>query len=166
MKQYKYSRFSAFIYITVLILFVLAVIFCLYFSSIKDYRKLQHGIGFVVFVFSSLPYLFKQFKQKVLVSDNHIYFENFYCNGKLGNFDVYYGTIKSISIKNTLSLKPKSLKLVVNKRQKPIFINSALENHKEMFVEICKKAKLINSDVVIDEKLIKYLGKLADDIGA
>lgn len=160
MKQYKYSTISSIADFVSVVLFMLVVFLCLHLSSIEDYEKLKLGIGSTIFIlFFGFPFLFKQAKQKVFVCDDHVYFESFYYNGKPGNIKIPYKTIKSISIKNTPSIKPKTLKIVTDKLNKPILINSAFENHKKLFEEICYKTKKTNSDVVIDKNLLKYLGR-------
>lgn len=114
-----------------------------------------------VFLFE-IPMLISHTKRHLFIDDECIRFKSFHIDKKYRDSDIPFSSIQSISKVFYPNLKMFSLSIKTDQFEKAILIDATINEHKELFSEICKRAKRENPSVIIDKKLNNYLEQSGD----
>lgn len=164
MKKYKFSNISIFcdwlFVIAAFVVFLLTDSYIIHKSNEVSYG----GKIVVIAVFLlEIPMLISHTKRHLFICDEVIRFKSFHIDKKYRDCDVTFSSVQSISKVFYPNMKMFSLSIKTEQFEKAILIDATVNEHKELFSEICRRAKLDNPSVVIDANLSAYLEKTDTD---
>lgn len=99
----------------------------------------------------------KHLKRKVILKETSIEFRSYHINRAYRDAEIDYSSVERIGKCFSFNIKGTAMYIRVPGYEKDILIDATMENHKELFSEICKRVKECNPDVKISKKIIEYL---------
>ena len=161
MKKYEFNKKITILETLFMLALCLMVLFFVIFgakeiflNNIKTlFRSLLVGC---VTCISLIPMLTKHSKRYLVLEEKFIRFKSFHINKKYKDVDVANESIQFITKKFYPNLKGFCLELKTTEYNS-ILIDATINDSRELFAEICKRAKLANPDVKISKEIIRYL---------
>lgn len=104
-------------------------------------------------------FLVAEVKQTIKLRRGLMIFESFIVKGEIADGEVRYNEVERIEFKRTL-LKPFSRSaFFVLRDNTTLILNDDFINYRQLWKTACDNCKGANPNVIIDEKLVKYLRK-------
>ncbi len=110
-------------------------------------------------VFMDIFVLRKHLKRRIIVNPQSITFKSYHIDRAYRDAEIDFSAIERIGKCFSFNIKGTAMCLRVSGYEKDILVDATMENHKELFSEICKKAKEHNPDVKISKKIIDYISE-------
>lgn len=110
-------------------------------------------------IFMDIFVLRKHLKRRIVVNAKSITFKSYHIDRAYRDAEIDFSDIERIGKCFSFNIKGFAMYIRVTGYEKDIQIDAAMENHKELFSEICKKAKEHNPDVKISKKIIDYISE-------
>ncbi len=162
MRKYKFRNIVIICDWLFVIAFVVAFFLIDKFIPGSKETSISGRIVVIAVIVFEIPMLFSHTKRHLFIDDECIRFKSFHIDKKYRDWDVPFSSIQSIAKVFYPNLKMFSLSIKTDQFEKAILIDATISEHKELFSEICKRAKHENPSVVIDNKLIDYLDQSGD----
>lgn len=163
MKTYKYSKLAFAIQCVAVVLLIGGLLaFELY---TNDFKFSVTFWGLVIFAIICFPFLISIGKRKITTDDNSIcfysFFNSIYTSKEERNFKVNFSGISRIDFKKTFLSKKITLKIKVSSRSNFVFIEPFMNNHIELYKEICENVMKNNPDAYISPTVLRYCDQSA-----
>ena len=101
----------------------------------------------------------KHLKRRIIVNAQSITFKSYHIDRAYRDAEIDFSDIERIGKCFSFNIKGFAMYIRATGYEKDIQIDATMENHKELFSEICKKAKEHNPDVKISKKIIDYISE-------
>ncbi len=101
----------------------------------------------------------KHLKRKIILKPTSIEFKSYHIDRAYRDAEIDFASVERIGKCFSFNIKGTAMYIRVSGYEKDILIDATMENHKELFSEICKRAKQCNPDVKISKKVTEYLSE-------
>lgn len=155
-REYKFPNGYLSLGIAMFIMLLLLIVLWRIIGALKlDYFvQILARIVIVTTFLLQIPPLIYSCKRSVTVTNSSICFKAFLIDGKYINREIKFTAIKRAYLHHYLN--GVGIGLEVESISKPILISYKINNHKELFDNICKNISAVNSNAKIDSELIDY----------
>lgn len=156
MKEYKNSRVANFADVLVSWIFTLLIGCTFAFFTKQD---MLGWIGRACFfgIIMDFTVLRKHLKRRVTINPASVVFKSYHIESGYRDAEINFSSIERLGKTFYPNLKGMAMTIRVDGLKKDILIDATMENHKELFSEICKRTKQCNPNVKISKKIIEYL---------
>lgn len=159
MNIYRYGKLAYAVQIIIILILIVAII--VFENFINPDNLLLMSVALAFFLIITFPYLIGISKRKVVIENDSIsffsFFSSLYTNKQERNFNIPFASISRIEYKKTIIPNKITLKISAQNRSNIIFIEPFMENHKELFSEICNKVKSANPHAYISPTVVRYI---------
>ncbi len=156
MKEYKVTTIAN--VVDVITSWIFTLLMGYLFSLITEQDVWKCLIRFCFFgIVMDFSVLKKHLKRRIVVKPTSIQFYSYHIDRAYRDAEIDFASVERIGKCFSFNIKGTALCLKVSGYEKYINVDATMENHKELFNEICKRAKQCNPDVKISEKVTDYL---------
>ncbi|MBR3589104.1 MAG: hypothetical protein IKL16_06030 [Clostridia bacterium] len=158
MKEYKASKTANFI--DWVIGFLLTVFMGYLFALITKQDIWSGIIKFVLLgIIMDFVVLRKHFKRQIILKPHTIEFKSYHIDNAYRDAEIDFSSVTRIGKCFSFNIKGSALSIRTTAHKKDILVDATMKDHKELFSEICKKAREHNPDVKISKKITEYLSE-------
>lgn len=158
MKEYKVTVIANVLDVLVTWAFTLLLAYLFALLTKQDVWKCLIRFGFFGIIMDFAVFR-KHLKRKIVIKPTSIQFSSYHIDNDYRDAEIDFASVERIGKCFSFNIKGSALCLKVSGYEKYINVDSTMENHKELFSEICKRAKLCNPDVKISKKVTDYLSE-------
>ncbi len=110
-------------------------------------------------IITDFTVLRKHLKRKIILKPTSMQLSSYHIDRAYRDAEIDFASVERIGKCFSFNMKGTALNLRVSGYEKDILVDATMEDYKELFREICKRAKQCNPDVKISKKVIEYLSE-------